>query len=72
MQVMFDKYFRTFCRDIVLSDTGIALIHLEEGENIEIALIVEPTHEFGFIAANFIKMEDWDISYLQQVSRITF
>ncbi|VDO18093.1 unnamed protein product [Brugia timori] len=64
---LINKYFRTFCRDIVSSDEGIALMHLKDGGDVEITLIVGPKHKFSLAAVNLIKMEDWDITYLQQV-----
>lgn len=67
---LINKCFRTFCRDIASSDAGVALMHLKDGEDVTVTLIVEPEHEFGLASANLIKMEDWDVSYLQQVSSI--
>ncbi|VBB28863.1 unnamed protein product [Acanthocheilonema viteae] len=58
--------YSTFCRDVALSDAGVALIHMKD-EDIEITLTIEPKHEFGLGAVNLIRMKDWDVSYLQQV-----
>uniref|UniRef100_A0A1I8EZU5 Uncharacterized protein n=3 Tax=Wuchereria bancrofti TaxID=6293 RepID=A0A1I8EZU5_WUCBA len=59
--------YSTFCRDIVSSDAGIALMYLKDEGDVEITLIIGSKHKFGLAAANLIKMEDWDITYLQQV-----
>ncbi|VDP12271.1 unnamed protein product [Onchocerca flexuosa] len=58
--------YSTFCREVVTSAAGVAPIHLKD-EELAITLIVESKHEFGLTAVNLVKMENWDISYLQQV-----
>ncbi|OZC11109.1 laminin EGF-like protein [Onchocerca flexuosa] len=60
------KRSKTFCREVVTSAAGVAPIHLKD-EELAITLIVESKHEFGLTAVNLVKMENWDISYLQQV-----
>lgn len=62
-----NKYFRTFCRDVVTSAAGVAPIHLKNGEDTAITLITEAKHEFGLAAVNLVRIENWDVSYLQQV-----